>query len=360
MADWTKPFEAAYRFVRVDRLTGYETETLEGFENGTLSINQDTQTFESAQADTAAFMDLGADLVRCYLDATFYDGADESVCLGTWLLNIPSADIDGEVESCAAYLDGRLAELQDDGFDAPIVVPSGTNIVELARGIAEGAGLSVRATPNEKELGAAWQFGFSDSGEGSGGAKLDAVNELMGLVGYASARTDPYGVVIMGKAQNAAEDAPVWTFREGEGATFLAKAKRERDTRDVKNVVHAIYETDEKTVIGEAVDDDPTSPFSTVSLGRRNVANYQYRDEATQAEADAKAAELLATAQSVIRRVTLRHVYCPARVGDVVAVEWPTAGISGRYVIRTQSVAIGSAGCLTTSELRAFERRANA
>jgi hypothetical protein len=44
-------------------------------------------------------------------------------------------------------------------------------------------------------------------------------------------------------------------------------------------------------------------------------------------------------------------------VGDVVQVKWPSAGINGTYVVRTQTVDIGSAGCLTQSELRAFERR---
>lgn len=353
MADWTKPFEASYRFMRVSRLTGYETEQLDGFIGGTLEINQDTATFESVEAEMAEFLDIGSDLARCYLDATFEDGTVETVCLGTWLVSIPSRDVDGSFVTCTAYMDGRLQELQDDSFSAPVTVNSGENIISVAKGIAESIGLQVVATDSDKTLGTDWTFGL----ESDGGSKLDALNELLGIAGYSSASTDAMGRVILSPYVLPANRKPVWTFTEGLNATHFSKATDERDTRDVANVVLAIYETDGSTVVGEAVDDDPLSPYSTVRIGRRKVAKYTYNSTATQAEADEKAADLLATQQSTIHRVTLQHIHCPARVGDVVSVNWPSAGISGSYVIRTQSVEIGSAGCLTTSELRTFERR---
>ena len=357
MADWTRPFTATYRFMRVSRSTGYETAQLDGITGGTLQVNQDTATFESATLGTAAFFDLGADLVRGYLDATWEDGTEESVCLGTWLATIPGRSVDGATETCTAYCDGRLQELQDDSFSAPIVVDAGENIVATAQAIAEGAGLTVVSTPSSDTLGTAWSFGLQSESEGDGGSKLDAVNALLKLAGYGSASTDELGRVVMKPYTDPSSRTPVWTFEEGLNATFLSKAEEERDSRDVANVVLAIYESDDSTTIGEAVDDDPQSPYSTVRLGRRKVAKYGYNSTATQTQADAKAAELLRTNQSTIRRVKLQHVHAPVRVGDVVAVSWPSAGISGSYVVRTQSVDIGSAGCLTVSELRAFERR---
>ena len=357
MADWLSPFTATYRFMRVSRSTGYETAQLDGIKGGTLQLNQDTATFESAVLGTARYFDLGSDLVRCYLDAEWEDGTAESVCLGTWLATIPGRSVDGVQETCTAYCDGRLQELQDDSFSAPAIVDAGENIVSTAAAIARQAGLTVVATPSDKALGAAWSFGLQSHGDEDGGSKLDAVNSLLSLAGYSAASTDALGRVVMAPYVDPGRRTPVWTFEEGVNATFLSKAEEERDSRDVCNVVLAIYESDEQTTVGEAVDDDPMSPYSTVSLGRRKVAKYSYNDTATQAEADAKAAELLKTQQSTIRRVKLSHVHCPARVGDVVQVKWPSAGISGTYVVRTQTVDIGSAGCLTQSELRAFERR---
>lgn len=357
MADWHRPFTATYRFMRVSRSTGYETAQLDGIKGGTLQLNQDTATFESATLGTASYFDLGSDLVRCYLDAEWDDGTAESVCLGTWLATIPGRSVDGVQETCTAYCDGRLQELQDDSFSAPVTVDAGENIVSTAAAIAQQAGLTVVYTPSDATLGTAWTFGLESQGEEDGGSKLDAVNSLLSLAGYGSASTDTMGRVVMAPYVDPDRRTPVWTFEEGLNATFLSKAEEERDSRDVCNVVLAIYESDEQTTIGEAVDDDPMSPYSTVRLGRRKVAKYTYNDSATQAKADAKAAELLKTQQSTIRRVKLSHVRCPARVGDVVQVKWPSAGISGTYVVRTQTVDIGSAGCLTQSELRAFERR---
>lgn len=359
MADWHEPFTASYRFMRVSRQTGFETEQLDWMRSGTLNINQDTATFESATVNSAKAIEFGADLVRCYLDATFYNGDEESVCLGTWLPSIPARNVDGPLEECTVYLEGRLKELQDDAFSAPILIDAGENIVSAAKAIAETAGLSVNATESSAVLKSAWVFGMKSGSDEEGGSKLDAVNALLHMAGYSSAFTDPNGNIVMEPYIDPSGRSPVWEFREGDDATFLSKATEERDSRKVANVVLAIYEDDESTVIGEAVDDDPMSPYSTISIGRRKVAKYTYHGTATQEEADAKAAELLKTNQATIRRVTINHIHCPARVGDVVALSFPRAGISGSFAIRTQRVGIGTAGCLTTSELRAFERRRN-
>lgn len=358
MADWARPFRSSYRFVRVSRTTGYELGQLDYIGEGTLTVNRDTATYESARAETASSADVGSDLVRCYLDASWEDGTTESVCLGTWLLSIPERIVTDSSETCAAYLDGRLVELEEDGFSKGVNLPVGTNMVAYAKGIAEGAGLEVIASPSSATLGAPWAFGL-DSDEGEAGSKLDAINELLQMAGFGSATTDPYGRVVMAPNASTSTTEPAWTFEEGPSATFLREAKEERDSRDVCNVVQAVYESEGGTTVGEAVDTDPASPYSTVTLGRRKFKRYVYHGTATQAQANAKAAELLRTQQSTVRRVTLQHVWCGARVGDVVEVRWPSAGISGRYVIRTQDVELGSPGCLTTSELRLFERRSN-
>ena len=197
MADWLSPFTATYRFMRVSRATGYETAQLDGIKGGTLQLNQDTATFESATLGTARYFDLGSDLVRCYLDAEWDDGTTESVCLGTWLATIPGRYVDGVQETCTAYCDGRLQELQDDSFSAPVTVDAGENIVSTAAAIAQQAGLTVVYTPSDAVLGSAWTFGMQSQGEEDGGSKLDAVNSLLSLAGYSAASTDALGRVVM-------------------------------------------------------------------------------------------------------------------------------------------------------------------
>ena len=129
----------------------------------------------------------------------------------------------------------------------------------------------------------------------------------------------------------------------------------ELDASDVANVVVAVFSDQDSTVIGTAVDSDPRSPYSTASIGRRLVARYEYNYAATQRQADAKAAELLKTNQSVIRRVTFVHAYTPLSVGDVVSMGYATGGVRESFAIRAQSISLG-AGCLVKCEGRAYGR----
>ena len=64
--------------------------------------------------------------------------------------------------------------------------------------------------------------------------------------------------------------------------------------------------------------------FSMKSRGYRKSAKYTYRDTATQAQADARAAELLSTAQSVIHRLTLNGA-APGHVDYLHRTGWEIA-----------------------------------
>lgn len=357
MADWRRPFRSSWRWVRVSRETGYEVGALGNLTDGELTINADTKTFESASVDCVGPLEVGSDFVRCYLDAEWRDGTAESVCIGTWLASVPSRDVHGSYDTCKVRFDGRLMELEQDYFEGYLTVPASADPIAYARGICEGAGLEVVLADaySGGALGTDWRFGLSGSG-GDGGSKLAAVNALLGMAGFRAAQTDPMGRVVFRAAERQPYGAPVWTFEEGPEATFLADATDEFDATSVANRVVAQFETSEATVFGVAVDDDPSSPWSTVSLGRTVTKPYDYDYAATQAEADAKAEELLRTQQSVVRRVKLRHVRCPLRVGDVAEVDYPSAAIGGRFLARAQSVELGGAGCMTTTELRRFER----
>ena len=366
MADWTKPFDAAYVWRRVPRksyayangnyfdLTGTETETLDAITGGTIETNADTDTFTTASIECAEVPNVGTDLIRCHLVATFEDGTVEDVVLGTWLPSIPKRDIEAPNASCTVRLDGRLMELEQDAFAPPVTVNAGVDAPSYVALICHNNCITtVYPLPqNTKTLGTKWVIGLSSDEDGDE-SKLAAINRMLGFAGCRAAQTDEYGRVLMRMPIDYAS-APVWTFREGASATFLNDATDERDATDICNVVIALFESQESTTIGRA--EDHSSEWSIENLGREKVGIYKYNDAATQAQANAKAAELLENQLSVIRRVTIRHVWCGARTGDVVALEWPSVGISGNFAIRRQTIAVGSAGCICTSELRRFER----
>lgn len=365
MADWTRRFDAAYRFMRVSRATGYETERLAGFERGgTIERNLDTETKESGSVGHVGALDLGADLVRVWLDATFPDGSTESVALGTFLASTTSRAYDGMASTVDVKLAGRLSELSATQFAQPFCLPSGTNLVSYAAQIARSCGLAVDADPSDHVSTEPLYYGIQ-SGEQEASSqsqtKLAVINDLLDRAGFDSARTDPYGTVLMRRTQGVAERAPTWEFVEGKNARFLRDVTDERDTTGVANVVYAVYTGaaedggEQVTTIGTATDDDPASPWSTASLGREIVARYDYSEHATQQQADAKAAELLASARSVLRKVTLSHVRAPVTIGDAARVDYRSAGITCTMSVRTQRITLGD-GCLTETEVRAYER----
>ena len=356
MADWTRPFTASYRLMRVSRSTLMEVETIRNavLQGSTITRNVDTADYESASLKIVGDVKVGSDLLRVWLDATFDDGSSESVALGTFGVATPRRDVADNLTEWEARLSGRLAEVAEDEYERPVTIPAGSNAVEEASAILQGCGIEVIADESDWTLTSDWIVGLGDSDD-SPADKLSVVNKLLSLAGFASAITDGMGRAVLRRYRDPADRNPSHVFAEGANARFLANAEEERDRSDVANVVVVTYSTQDAETIGVAYDDDPRSPYSTATLGRRKVKRYSYQDGATQAQADAKAAELLRTQQSVIHRVTLSHVYAPVTCTDVVGVEWPTAGISDTFAIRTQSIQLG-AGCLTKSELRRFER----
>lgn len=365
MADWTRRFDAAYRFMRVSRATGFETERLPGFERGgTIERNLDTEAKESGSVGHVGALDIGPDLVRVWLDATFPDGSTESVALGTFLASTTSRDYDGMASTSTVTLTGRLGELSATQFAQPFYLPSGTDLVAYAKQIAESCGLAVDADSSDYVSTEPLYYGIQ-SGEQEASSqsqtKLAVINDLLDRAGFDSARTDPYGTVLMRRSRGVADRAPSWGFVEGLNARFLRDVTDERDTTGVANVVYAVFTGaateggEQVTTIGVATDDDPASPWSTASLGREIVARYDYSEYATQQQADAKAAEMLASARSVLRKVTLSHVHAPVTIGDAVGVDYRSAGIASTMSVRTQRITLGD-GCLTETEARAYER----
>lgn len=362
MADWTRRFSSSYRFMRVDRITGREVGRLANVRNGgTIERNQD-KDYVTGTVDYMGSLDLGADLLRAYLDATFPDGSTASEALGTFVVSVPKRTRHGAVSTGQADLSGRLSEVAEDEFDAPFTVPAGTNAVGYAVRLLREAGFAeVVADPSDYVLSQDWVLGL-DGSDRKLAKRLSAVNALLDVAGFCAADEDVWGRPVLRRYVEPADRAVSMTLREGAGARFVDEATDELDRSGVANVVHADYETDEEFVRGVAVDSDPASPYSTVSRGWRKTATYSYNDlpagstaAERQAAADAKAAELLRTNQSAIRRVTVTRTYAPVSCGDAVLIDWPSAGISGKFAVRTATLTL-TGGCPIEMEVKRYER----
>lgn len=373
---WYEPFTSTgYRFMRVSRATGAETGRVAAVRGGSIERNDSTRIKESAEVDMVGEYRFGPDLLRVYAEFGWMDGTKADVCLGTFLPVSPSRSIRRGHSKASLKLYGRLQELLDDKFAQPVSVEPGSNAVAVARGVCEAAGLEVVADESSYTTTLARAYGVGATSERAkagdstiGDTKLDMVNDLLDLAGFRAAFTDPYGRVVLQKYVDADEKPVSWEFEEGPKAKFEVSMEEMRDYTDTPNHAVVVYSSTgadpgKETVVGEAYDTDPESDLSTVSRGRVITSSYSYTElppgdtaQERQAYANARAATLLRTAQAVVKRLTFTHTYCPLKVNDVARVDYGTAGVSGRYQVRKQSIRL-EAGCPVECEARAFKRR---
>lgn len=348
MADWTAPFRSAYRIMRVSRASGAELELVRGVVvGGSIDRNLDAAVKESGSVTLAGSLDVGSDLVRVYLDATPLSvGSPTSVALGTFLPSVSSRAVGGATASQTVDLAGRLRELSDEQFDETYSLPAGSDPVAAAVDVCEGVGLQVDADPHDTyTTSQLWTFDDSQ-----GGTKLDCVNQLLDMAGFASARTDAMGVVVMRRWRSISDRATSWEYVEGKNARFLRDVTDEYDVSGVANVVKAVFSDQDSVTVGIA--ENLTGRFGVAEMGRRIYKRYDYNQGATQEQADAKAAQLL-EGQSAMRRVTFEAVYAPVDIDDSVRFSYRSQGIDGTFGVRKMTLDLG-AGCLTTLEVRSF------
>lgn len=358
---WFGDYSTAYRYMRVSRATGSEIGELYGITPGSITRNDDTSIKESAECKCTGGFDIGADLVRVYMDATSSTGEAVSVPLGTFVPAVPSRTVDGPIETSAVKLYGRLQELEDDDFAVPLTVPGGSNAVDIAAGICRDAGLEVLYPKSGYVTTDARYYGVGATSDSQTvDSKLGAVNDLLSLAGYRSAHTDAMGRVTFDVYREPSVSPAAWTFREGRNARFESEVSEELDYTSTANHVVVRYASTEenKAFVGEAWDRDPESPLSTVSRGRTITKSYTYDelppgkdDAARQGSSDAKAGELLAAEQAVIHRVTVNGTYAPVDIADTVAFSYPTGGIEGKFAVRTETLKL-SGGCPMQIELK--------
>lgn len=350
-------FDTEIRVMRVDRNTGNETGIVHGIvQGGSIERNQDTTVTEQATLDLEGSSLFGTDLLRIWADITYADQTSESIPLGTYLWSADKRQTNGPATTIPLTLYGRLRELADDQYANPISIPAGSDLVAEAEKIITGNGLTVLPHPNsDYRNGTTLTYGLTDDQTDN---KLAIANDLLTIAGWTTCRTDPYGHVILQPYTDPSRRKPSWTFTEGPTCRWTKQTTDERETFDTANQIIAIYTSQEREIIGTAKDTDPNSPTSIPNRGRVISKKYRYddipenqTDQQLQQMANQKAAELLATNQHAIHRVTGTHIIAPITIGDTITLDLPTQHITGTYAIRTQTITL-KPGLPTQTELR--------
>lgn len=245
-----------------------------------------------------------------------------------------------------ATLDGvSLLTLADtSSYREPYNVPAGSDVLATVISILGSVGLRPAWVPDAVHL---TRSDLSYAPED--GSKLDVVNDLLDGAGYLAADTDAWGHVTF----HETTPLPSWAgtvLGDGDASVVEDGAEVERDWGDVANVVVAYARSADDTVLRAiAVNDDPTSPTSTVARAE-HVRTVSVSDAESIDVVRAKAEETLATETARLEAVTLDHAWVPGLdIRDPVRVR--VGDLDGVYEVQSMEIDL-SAGLHTRSRVR--------
>lgn len=347
MADWAYGFDRqAFEYWRVDPATWLDVEPLRGVVSGSLVRDASAAHVTSATLEVAGEVPAEV-VVRCYMTVE-QSGARERLPIDTWVAYRTARRAGGSLVRSKSALYGPLHALAnregDLGAKPPYgyTVPAGSNCAKAAAAALAHGIAPVTAAPSDAVLEDPYVAGKQQSwGELASALAAMAAFEVS---------CGPTGALGVGPVPVPGATRPAWTFHDGNSSVksnILADASEERSTMNVPNVVEVVWDRTSPAVVARAEDDDPAHAVSTASRGYELVRRIVNPAE-LQAGCDAERAAMvarkeLAAGRQVVRTITVAHPYCPARVGDVVEVDYRSRGIAGigRVTRQTMELAVG-------------------
>lgn len=346
--DWTIPRLGVYRFYRVAYSSRQELELLTtiqtGEKVGRITRNVNAELKESGSLPCVDPPAMGDDLVRIYYVVEDDNGQEESIPLATMHAVKTAALYTAAAQTSDLELFSALLTLEQATPTESLVIAAGSVAVTEAAAICTDLGLPVVLTPGTKTLGvdAAWN---------AGKPYREIVNNLLGYASYWSAGVDGWGRVILAPYEDPTYRAPVWDFVSGLNCIYLPDVTLESDAFEVPNVCVITSSNPEAALTGSYTNDDPASPYSTVTRGRSITLVKTVDDAVDEADLNARARIALVNATGAAETLTIEHAYAPVAPGDVVTFAYERHGLTMRASILSQELSLGPA-CRTRSILK--------
>lgn len=320
MPDWTKSMQQSFEYYVVDPGTWKDIRRIDLVKSCSISWDSDTDTLGSATID--AVDSLGECYIRAYL-VTIQNGVVERHPLGTFMSQTPSSDFDGKVRTVSMDAYTPLIELKEKHPPIGFFISKGDNIMTKVYEITR-ENLRAPVVPANSTDTLNYDF-VSDTEE----TWISFLKDLMANAKY-SFSLDEMGRVLFSPVQNMASLQPVYTFDDSNSSILYSEISMKHDLYGLPNVVEVIYSNGSGNYYAKVVNDDPSSPISTVSRGREIV----YRDTnpsiagvPNKEQIEEYAERLLKELSSIEYTISYTHGYCGNRLGDCVRLNYKRAGI---------------------------------
>lgn len=329
MPDWTSSMQRTYEYYVVDPGTWQDSELLTNVTKSIINRDSSVETLGSATIDVTE--SVGECYIRIYMVIN-QNGLRERIALGTFLVQTPSSSFDGRIRNVS--MDGYtpLMELKENSPAIGYYIPAKeedkvTNVADAAYRLTR-ENMRAPVVAPKSDITLSYDF-VADTDD----TWLSYLSDFL-LNAKFKYDLDEMGQVLFAPDQDISALQPVWTYTDDNSSILYPELTMDHDLYGIPNVVEVVYYdgTNHKFYTAEpAVNDDPSSPTSTVCRGRRIVKRITDPDlpgTPNQTQLNDYAKQMLKAYSSIEYTVTYKHAYCPVRVGDCVRLNYTRAGIT--------------------------------
>lgn len=343
MPDWTQTMQQTFEYYIVDPGTWRDIRKINTVISSTITRDSTLETLGSASITIAE--SIGECYIRIYL-ITIQNGIREKHSLGTFLVQSPSYSFDGKIKNVTLDAYTPLLELKENPTPLGYSVLKDENILDTAyRIVREQARAPVVKPQKDELLNTNFVANINDTW-------ITFVRDLIANADY-SINLDDMSRIFFSPKQDTMSLQPIWTYDDSNSSILYPELSVDRDLYGIPNVVEVIYSNGTEYYYGKAVNDDVSSPISTVNRGRQithRESNPSLLGSPNQARIQEYAENLLKELSSLEYTVTYTHGYCPVRIGDCVRLNYSRAGINGiKAKVISQNINCES-GCPVTEK----------
>ena len=343
MPDWTKTMQQTFEYYIVDPGSWRDIRKINTVISSSITRDSSLETLGSANITISE--SIGECYIRIYL-ITIQNGIREKHSLGTFLVQSPSFSFDGKIKNVTLDAYTPLLELKENPTPLGYSVLKDENILETAYRITREQVRAPVVKPQKDEtLNTNFVANINDTW-------ITFVRDLIANADY-SLDLDEMGRIFFAPKQDTMSLQPIWTYDDSNSSILYPELSVDRDLYGIPNVVEVIYSNGNEYYYGKAVNDDVSSPISTVNRGRQithRESNPSLLGSPNQARIQEYAENLLKELSSLEYTVTYTHGYCPVRVGDCVRLNYSRAGINGiKAKVISQNINCES-GCPVTEK----------
>ena len=343
MPDWTKTMQQTFEYYIVDPGSWRDIRKINTVISSSITRDSSLETLGSANITISE--SIGECYIRIYL-ITIQNGIREKHSLGTFLVQSPSFSFDGKIKNVTLDAYTPLLELKENPTPLGYSVLKDENILDTAyRIVREQVRAPVVKPQKDEVLNSNFVANINDTW-------ITFIRDLIANADY-SLDLDEMGRIFFAPKQDTMSLQPIWTYDDSNSSILYPELSVDRDLYGIPNVVEVIYSNGNEYYYGKAVNDDVSSPISTVNRGRQithRESNPSLLGSPNQARIQEYAENLLKELSSLEYTVTYTHGYCPVRVGDCVRLNYSRAGINGiKAKVISQNINCES-GCPVTEK----------